>query len=106
MLEKEEQEQEQEEEENDAKAYCKVVKKIKKENITSDNIGEIMLCQIPGISSQTAIAILTKFKTISNLIKNINEDEKCLHDVCSIDKNNKARKINKTCITTLIKFLK
>lgn len=94
------------EHEDESKAYCKVVKKIKKENITSDNIGEIMLCQIPGISTQTAIAILTKFKTISNLINHITEDDNCLHDICTIDKNNKSRKINKTCITTLIKFLK
>lgn len=105
-LEKNLEDEKEQDQENDSKAYCKVVKKIKKENITSDNIGEIMLCQIPGISSQTAIAILTKFKTISNLIKNIHEDDKCLNDVCTVDKNNKSRKINKTCITTLIKFLK
>ena len=40
------------------KAYCTVVKKVKKENITKENMGEIILCQIPGISSQTAIAIM------------------------------------------------
>jgi len=40
------------------KAYCTVVKKVKKENITKENMGEILLCQIPGISSQTAIAIM------------------------------------------------
>ena len=41
------------------------IKKVKKENITEDNIGEIMLCQIPGISSVTSLAIMEKFKTIS-----------------------------------------
>jgi hypothetical protein len=40
------------------KKYCQVVKKVKKENITRENIGEILLCQVPGISSQTAIAIM------------------------------------------------
>ena len=46
------------------KDYIGVVKKVKKDNITPDNIGEIMLCQIPGISSVTALAIMGKFKTI------------------------------------------
>lgn len=45
-------------EENPEKKYCQVVKKVKKENITRENIGEILLCQVPGISSQTAIAIM------------------------------------------------
>lgn len=40
------------------KDYVGVVKKVKKDNITSDNIGEIMLCQIPGISSVTALAVM------------------------------------------------
>jgi ERCC4-type nuclease len=96
----------EDEKELDAKEYCKVVKKIKKENITKDNIGEIMLCQIPGISSQTAIAVFHKFKNIGTLIKNIQEDEKCLHDICTVDKNNKSRKISKLCIENILKFLK
>ena len=90
----------------DVKAYCKVVKKIKKENITKENIGEIMLCQIPGISSQTAIAILEKFKNIANLIKCIENDDKCLNEVCTVDKKNKSRKISKNCIVKIINFLK
>ena len=94
------------EQDEDSKAYCKVVKKIKKENITKDNIGEIMLCQIPGISSQTAIAILDKFKNIANLIKCIDTDEKCLNDICTIDAKKKSRKISKTCIAKIINFLK
>ena len=32
-----------------------------------DNIGEIMLCQIPGVSSASALAILAQFKTLPNL---------------------------------------
>ena len=41
--------------------YSGLVKKVKKENITPDNMGEILLCQIPGISSQYAQAILKHF---------------------------------------------
>jgi hypothetical protein len=82
------------------------VKKVKKDNITTDNIGEIMLCQIPSISSTTALAILSQFKTLPNLIKAIQEDETCLNAICTTDANGKNRKISKTAIASIIKFLK
>jgi len=87
------------------KEYCKVIKKVKKENITIYNIGEIMLCQIPGVSSTSAIAILTQFKTLPNLIKSIQEDQLCLNGICTIDTNGKSRQISKSAIATIIKFL-
>ena len=88
------------------KDYCSVIKKVKKENITPDNIGEIMLCQIPGVSSASALAILSQFKTLPNLIKTIQTDETCLNNICTTDPNGKFRKISKTAIATIIKFLK
>jgi ERCC4-type nuclease len=88
------------------KDYCSVIKKVKKENITPDNIGEIMLCQIPGVSSAYALAILSQFKTLPNLIKSIQEDETCLNYVYTTDPNGKTRKISKTAIATIVKFLK
>ena len=88
------------------KDYCSVIKKVKKENITLDNIGEIMLCQIPGVSSASALAILSQFKTLPNLIKSIQTDETCLNNICTTDPNGKFRKISKTAIATIIKFLK
>ena len=88
------------------KDYCSVVKKVKKDNITTENIGEIMLCQIPGISSASALAILAQFKTLPSLIKAIDTDEACLNSVCTTDANGKSRKISKTAIATIIKFLK
>jgi ERCC4-type nuclease len=97
---------EEKEEVNKEKDYCTVVKKVKKDNITIDNIGEIMLCQIPGISSTTSLAILSQFKTLPNLIKSIQEDETCLNAICTTDANGKTRKISKTAISSIIKFLK
>lgn len=88
------------------KEYCSVVKKVKKDNITENNIGEIMLCQVPGISSATAIAILAQFKTLPALIKAIQEDETCLNGICTTDANGKSRKISKTVIASILKFLK
>jgi len=98
--------EEEKEEVNKEKDYCTVVKKVKKDNITTDNIGEIMLCQIPSISSTTALAILSQFKTLPNLIKSIQEDETCLNAICTTDANGKNRKISKTAIASIIKFLK
>lgn len=88
------------------KDYCSVVKKVKKDNITTENIGEIMLCQIPGVSSASALAILAQFKTLPSLIKAIDTDETCLNNICTTDANGKSRKISKTAIATIIKFLK
>ncbi len=88
------------------KDYCTVVKKVKKDNITTENIGEIMLCQIPGISSTSALAILAQFKTLPNLIKSIEADESCLNTISTTDANGKSRKISKTAIASIIKFLK
>ena len=87
------------------KDYCAVIKKVKKENITPENIGEIMLCQIPGVSSATALAILSQYKTMPNLIKCIQDDSSCLNNVCTVDSNGKSRKISKTAIATIVQYL-
>jgi ERCC4-type nuclease len=54
-------------------SYCEVlkVKKEKSDNITPDNIGEIMLCNIPGISAKIAIAIMRKYKTIGDFLQDL-----------------------------------
>jgi ERCC4-type nuclease len=88
------------------KDYVSVIKKVKKENITIENIGEIMLSQIPGVSSTIALAILTKYNSLPNLIKSIQENENCLNDTCITDSNGKSRKINKNAIASIIKYLK
>lgn len=94
-----------ESEETSEKDYVSVIKKIKKENITANNIDEIMLCQIPGISSITAIAIISKFLSISNLINSVKEDENSLNEVVYENEKGKLRKINKTCIENIKKYL-
>jgi ERCC4-type nuclease len=86
--------------------YCHVVKKVKKDNITPDNIGEIMLSQIPGISSVSAIAVMKEFKTVANLIAKVKEEgEKCLTQISYVNEKQQTRKINKTVIGNLVKFL-
>lgn len=87
------------------KDYINVVKRVKKENITTDNIDEIILCQIPGISSITAIAVINKFKHIQGLIKAVENDITCLNDISYTNAKNQTRKINKTCIENIKKYL-
>ena len=89
-------EKEKETPEQTDKDYISVVKKVKKENITPDNIAEIMLCQIPGISSVTAVAIMDRFKTIPNLIQEIQQNDNCLKDIIYQNTKGQTRKINKT----------
>jgi ERCC4-type nuclease len=91
--------------EQSEKDYINVVKKVKKENITTENIGEIMLCQIPGISSVTAIAIMQKFGSISNLIKEVETNESCLQNISYESAKGQTRKIAKTSVASIIKFL-
>jgi len=86
--------------------YVNVIKKVKKENITPQNIDEIMLCQIPGISSTTAVAIIHEFKSIYNLTKQLEEKgTECLQNITYVTTKNQTRKINKTSLANLAKFL-
>jgi crossover junction endonuclease MUS81 len=87
------------------KDYVGVVKKVKKDNITPDNIGEIMLCQIPGISSVTALAIMEKYETIPNLIKELELNNNSMKDLSYTNAKGQVRKINKTSIANIVKFL-
>jgi ERCC4-type nuclease len=92
-------------ESNNSYSYANVMKKTKKENITTDNIGEILLCQIPNVSNQSAVAIINKFKTIKNLIQCIENDKRCLDDILIGNNPNKLRKLNKSVKENIIKFL-
>jgi ERCC4-type nuclease len=88
----------------EAADYCKVVKKVKKENVTPENIGEIILCQIPGISSITAIAIMKKYGTFPKLIHEL-QINPCVLDTMTIETNGKKRKMNKTILENIKKYL-
>jgi ERCC4-type nuclease len=84
--------------------YCSVVKKVKKDNITPTNIGEIVLCQIPGISSVSAVAIMKKFGTIRNLIDVVSKDPNCMKDLYTTSSAGN-RKLGSNIITNIRKYL-
>ena len=84
--------------------YCRVVKKVKKDNINTENFGQIILCQIPGISSTTALAIMKNYSTFPDFIQKLQENPNCLDDVV-YETNGKTRKISKSCIANIKYFL-
>jgi ERCC4-type nuclease len=84
--------------------YCNFVKKVKKDNITPENIGEIILCQIPGISSVTAITIMKQYETFPKLITALQANPECLDGMVCETANGKSRKISKSSIENIRKF--
>lgn len=94
-------------EENDTTTkYSEVIKQNKKENITPKNIGEIMLMQIPGVSSTSAITIMKEFGSFMNVIDAVKEhDIECLKKLTYETKTGKKRHISSTCCKNIVKYL-
>ena len=84
--------------------YCSVVKKVKKDNITPENIGEIILCQIPGVSSTTAMAIMKNFNGFPHFIDELKKNPQCIENITT-ESNGKMRKISKSCLENIRLFL-
>lgn len=93
-----------EEPELTAADYCTVVRKVRKENVSPENIGEIILCQIPGISSTNAMAIMKPFRNFSHFMNEIQNNPTCIENL-TYENNGKHRKINKPIIENIRKFL-
>ena len=85
--------------------YCSAlqVKQVKCENITPQNIGEIMLCSIPGVSNKTASVVMKKYTTLRALIEALKEggSGECLADI----RLETQRKLSKQCIQSIYNFL-
>jgi crossover junction endonuclease MUS81 len=87
------------------KSYTNVVKKVKKDNITPDNIGAILLSQIPGVSSKTAKIIINKYQTILNLLQCLEKDTSCLDNLTYKTSKGQDRRISQTAIKNIIQYL-
>jgi len=90
---------------NQIKHYYDVVKREKKANITKDNIGIIMLSQIPSVSVATAKVIIMEYNNFSNLFKAIKDNPKCLNNLKLVTKSGKSRRISKSAIKNILEFL-
>ena len=90
----------------EANSYAEVIgKRIKKDNITPENIGEIMLMQIPNVSCASAAAIMLKFQTIAALLTALHADANCLNTITTTNKNGQSKKLTKPCINAVYDFL-
>jgi ERCC4-type nuclease len=95
----------QDQDQDAAADYCSAlrVKQVKCENITPQNIGEIMLCSIPGVSNKTASVVMKKYTTLRALIEALQEggSGECLADI----RLETQRKLSKQCIQSIYNFL-
>ena len=94
--------------ENEEKEYIHVRKMTKKEHTTTNNIDEIMLAQIPGVSATMAVTIMQKFGSIQNIIQTFhseNKNMKMFDDIYCVTSNDKKRKLSKTAIQKIYQYL-
>ena len=104
---------------DDNEKYCAALKSHKEKNeyITPDNINIIMLTCVPGISSKVATQLMREYKTIQNLLYQLEKTPDMLNtfmiktetEGASPDTKTKTkttfRKINKTSVENIKKFL-
>tara|TARA_B100001769_G_scaffold274363_1_gene272604 strand:+ start:361 stop:1185 length:825 start_codon:yes stop_codon:yes gene_type:complete len=88
-----------------AAAYVNVSSRVKKNNITVDNIGAIMLAQIPGVSAAVATAVMAKYGTLKYLIAELSNNPASLDDITIATKTNKTRKISRTSCQNIYSYL-
>ena len=89
---------------SEKRSYSGFVKAVKNENITQENISEIMLCQIPNISSVYAKSILLFFGGFSKMVEQI-KNGTAKFDNITYETNGKQRRIPKTCGEQIIKYV-
>lgn len=92
-------------EQKGTEAYSGLVTRVKKSNVTPENIGEIILNQIPGISKATSLAIMKKFNSLYNLLHCLKKDPNCMNTLTYITKSGSERRISKTSIRNIVQYL-
>lgn len=87
------------------KKYSEVVNKVKKKNIKPENIGEIILSQIPGVSSSTSLLLMKKFGSLYNLLDALKKDGNCLDNLSYTLDSGVKRRVSKTSIRNISQYL-
>lgn len=91
--------------ENENQSYISCIKRNKSENINTENIHQLMLSQIPGVSPKVSEIIMSEYKTLFHLIESMKENNECLNDLTYTLSNGQVRHINKKSIENIFKFL-
>jgi ERCC4-type nuclease len=84
--------------------YTSVVKVQKKANITPENIGELFLMQIPGISSTIAAEIMKPFKTFLEFVEHVKQNPAYLENIKLVS-GTKSRKIGSNIVKSIQDFI-
>jgi crossover junction endonuclease MUS81 len=88
-----------------AESYSTVVKKVKKANLTPQNMCEIILCQLPGVSHVAAQAICKMYPSLLELLDALKSDPTCLDGTTTVDAGGKTRKLGKNVHAALAQYL-
>jgi ERCC4-type nuclease len=84
--------------------YCSVVKVAKKANITRENIGQLMLMQIPGISSTISGEIMRPFATFAAFLDHLRAEPAYLDNIV-LESSGKKRKLGSNIIAGIRDYL-
>ena len=87
--------------ENSEESYISTLKTSKKSHINRENIFQLMLMQIPGISSVSALALANEFKNMETLLQSLKDENFNVENI----KLASGRKLNKNIIGSLKSFL-
>jgi len=85
--------------------YASMIKKEKKLNIPPENIGVIMLSQIPGVSTLTAKTIMSNFSSFHDFFEAFRKDSTILKNATYKTSNGSERRISNTSIQNIKKYL-
>ena len=88
----------------EAQDYCSVVKVAKKANITRENIGQLMLMQIPGISSTISGEIMRPFATFAAFIDHLRSEPAYLETIV-LESSGKKRKLGSNVVAAIRDYL-
>jgi ERCC4-type nuclease len=86
---------------NNDECYIETIKTSKKAHINRENIFQLMLMQIPGISNVSALALANEFKNMETLLQSLKDENSNFENI----KLASGRKLNKNIIGSLKNFL-
>ena len=85
--------------------YSEVIKRTKKECVTTRNIGEIMLSQIPNVSMAVAVYLMERFGNVMNLAAVLRANPEALDNMVIAGKTGKMRTISKPTRENIYRYL-
>jgi ERCC4-type nuclease len=85
--------------------YTSVVKRVKKDNITPENIGSVILSQIPGISGTISKVIMDKYGSLYELMLKLHDDPNLLNNETYVTSKGQTRRISHKCIQSIKDFI-